>query len=171
MVVGERIGPYEIVAKLGEGGMGEVYRARDTSLGRDVAIKVLPDTFADDPERLARFEMEARTLAALNHPSIAQIYGLEKGQTLSALVIELPHGDAAPPRAHAVREMRPAARPSSFGPALCQSASPDAAGSLRPIQSNLKRSGRDLRALRDLRGYGLNDPNGPNDPNDLQNST
>ena len=76
--------------------MGEVYRARDTSLGRDVAIKVLPETFADDPERLARFEMEARTLAALNHPNIAQVYGLEKGQgrtKLSALVMELVEGE------------------------------------------------------------------------------
>jgi TolB-like protein len=76
--------------------MGEVYRARDTSLGRDVAIKVLPDTFADDPERLARFEMEAKTLAALNHPNIAQIYGLEKGHgqaSFRALVMELVEGE------------------------------------------------------------------------------
>src|SRR5262245_57759144 len=93
---GTRIGPYEILSTIGAGGMGEVYRARDTSLGRDVAIKVLPDTFAEDPERLARFEMEARTLAALNHPSIAQVYGLEKGQgraPLSALVMELVEGE------------------------------------------------------------------------------
>jgi len=75
---GTRLGPYEIVAKLGEGGMGEVYRARDTRLDRDVAIKTLPDEFAADPERVARFEREARTLAALNHLHIAQIYGLEE---------------------------------------------------------------------------------------------
>jgi eukaryotic-like serine/threonine-protein kinase len=93
---GTRIGPYEIQSAIGAGGMGEVYRARDTSLGRAVAIKVLPDTFADDPERLARFELEARTLAALNHPNIAQIYGLEKGQgqaPFSALVMELVEGE------------------------------------------------------------------------------
>src|SRR5262245_17509674 len=93
---GTRIGPYEIQSVIGAGGMGEVYRARDTSLGRDVAIKVLPETFAEDPERLARFEMEARTLAALNHPNIAQIYGLEKGHgqaNLSALVMELVEGE------------------------------------------------------------------------------
>jgi eukaryotic-like serine/threonine-protein kinase len=93
---GTRIGPYEIQSAIGAGGMGEVYRARDTSLGRDVAIKVLPDTFAGDPERVARFEMEARTLAALNHPNIAQIYGLEKAQgqsPLSALVMELVEGE------------------------------------------------------------------------------
>jgi serine/threonine protein kinase len=75
--VGARLGPYEIVAPLGAGGMGEVYRARDTKLNRDVAIKVLPDVFADNPERLARFEREAQVLASLNHPNIAQIYGLE----------------------------------------------------------------------------------------------
>ena len=74
---GSRIGPYEIVAPIGAGGMGEVYRARDTKLHRDVAIKVLPDLFATDPERLARFEREAQTLAALNHPHIAQVYGVE----------------------------------------------------------------------------------------------
>ena len=75
--VGKRIGPYEVVAKLGEGGMGAVYRARDTKLGRDVAIKILPEAFASDAERLARFEREARTLASLNHPHIEQIYGVE----------------------------------------------------------------------------------------------
>ena len=86
---GARLGAYEIVAPIGEGGMGEVYRARDTRLHRDVAIKVLPDLFALDPERLARFEREAQTLAALNHPHIAQIYGIEG----RALIMELVEGD------------------------------------------------------------------------------
>ena len=75
---GTRLGPYEIVSRLGAGGMGEVYRAHDRNLGRDVAIKVLPELFATDPDRIARFEREARTLAALNHPNIAAIYGLER---------------------------------------------------------------------------------------------
>src|SRR5207245_3225797 len=74
---GMQLGPYEIVSSLGKGGMGEVYRARDTKLRRDVAIKVLPDEFARDPERLARFQREAELLAALNHPNIAAIYGFE----------------------------------------------------------------------------------------------
>ena len=86
---GTRIGTYEIKDSLGAGGMGEVYRARDTKLHRDVAIKVLPDIFAGDPDRLGRFEREAHTLAALNHPNIAQIYGLEG----SALVMELVDGE------------------------------------------------------------------------------
>jgi serine/threonine-protein kinase len=76
-MVGTTVGPYEILAKLGEGGMGEVYRARDTSLGRDVAIKVLPSSVAYDADRLGRFEREAKLLAALTHANIAQIYGLE----------------------------------------------------------------------------------------------
>ena len=75
---GTRLGSYEVTALIGQGGMGEVYRARDTKLGRDVALKVLPDVFADDPERLARFQREARVLASLNHPNIASIYGLEE---------------------------------------------------------------------------------------------
>ena len=73
---GTRLGPYEIIAPLGAGGMGEVYRARDSKLGRDVAIKVLPPAFAEDAARMARFEREAQ-LAALNHPNIAAIYGIE----------------------------------------------------------------------------------------------
>ena len=90
MLPGTRIGPYEILGVLGEGGMGRVYRARDTTLGRDVAIKVLPEAFATDPERLARFEREARTLASLNHSNIATIYGFD--QSSRALVMELVPG-------------------------------------------------------------------------------
>jgi eukaryotic-like serine/threonine-protein kinase len=85
---GDRLGPYEILGSIGQGGMGAVYRATDTKLGRDVAIKVLPDAFANDPDRLARFTREAQVLAALNHPNIAAIYGLEDG----ALVLELVEG-------------------------------------------------------------------------------
>src|SRR5262245_28908340 len=90
---GARFGPYEIVAALGAGGMGEVYRARDTKLDRDVALKILPDSFANDPDRLTRFEREAKALAALNHAHIAQIYGLEQSSIGSALVMELVDGE------------------------------------------------------------------------------
>ena len=86
---GTRLGPYQIAAQIGEGGMGEVYQATDTNLARQVAIKVLPASVASDPERLARFDREAKTLAALNHPNIAQIHGLEKGDGTIALVMEL----------------------------------------------------------------------------------
>ena len=89
---GLRLGAYEVLSLLGAGGMGEVYRARDTNLGRDVALKVLPDTFALDPERLARFRREAQVLAALNHPHIASINGLEESQGARALVLELVDG-------------------------------------------------------------------------------
>ena len=75
IAAGIRLGPYEILSALGAGGMGEVYRARDTKLDRDVAIKILPEVFAADPERIARFEREAKTLASLNHPNIGGIYG------------------------------------------------------------------------------------------------
>jgi serine/threonine-protein kinase len=89
---GTRLGPYEITGPIGAGGMGEVYRATDTNLDRPVAIKVLPEAVAGDAERLARFDREARTLAALNHPNIAQIYGVEKGAGQTALVMELVEG-------------------------------------------------------------------------------
>src|SRR5215471_2460317 len=85
---GTRLGPYEILAPIGAGGMGEVFRAKDTKLGRDVAIKVLPDAFAHDADRMARFEREAQLLASLNHPNIAAIYGVEE----RALVMELVDG-------------------------------------------------------------------------------
>jgi Tol biopolymer transport system component len=90
--IGTRLGPYEIISPLGAGGMGEVYRARDTKLDREVAIKVLPATTANDPDRLARFEREAKVLASLNHPQIAQIYGLEQSGETRALVMELVAG-------------------------------------------------------------------------------
>ena len=89
---GARLGPYEILSALGAGGMGEVYRARDTKLGREVAIKVLPDGFAQDADRLARFRREAQVLASLNHPHIAQIYGIEESGSIRAIVMELVSG-------------------------------------------------------------------------------
>ena len=88
-----QFGPYRIVSPLGAGGMGEVYRASDNKLGRDVAIKILPAEFARNPERLARFRREARTLASLNHPNIAAIYGLEESGEADVLVLELVEGE------------------------------------------------------------------------------
>ena len=92
LTTGTKLGPYEIVAPLGAGGMGEVYRARDTKLNRDVAVKVLPAAFANDAERMARFQREAEMLAALNHPNIASIYGVEESGGVRALVMELVEG-------------------------------------------------------------------------------
>ncbi|HEX9800227.1 MAG TPA: protein kinase [Thermoanaerobaculia bacterium] len=91
-MIGTRLGPYEITAKLGEGGMGLVFRAKDFQLGREVALKVLPEGFTQDPERLARFEREAKLLAQLNHPNIAQVHGLEVQGDIRALVMELVEG-------------------------------------------------------------------------------
>ena len=93
ILTGKRLGPYEILSAIGAGGMGEVYQAHDTRLGRDVAIKVLPEAFAHDPERLSRFQREAKMLAALNHPNIATIYGLEQANGTSYLVMELVPGE------------------------------------------------------------------------------
>ena len=89
----DQIGPYEVVAPLGAGGMGEVYRARDTKLGREVAIKLLLDEVSADPDRLARFEREARVLASLNHPNIATLYGFESEGDSNFLVMELVEGE------------------------------------------------------------------------------
>ncbi len=92
LTVGTTLGPYQVTAKIGEGGMGEVYQARDTKLDRDVALKVLPEAFTSDPDRLARFEREAKVLASLNHPNIGSIYGLEEAEGVRALVLELVEG-------------------------------------------------------------------------------
>jgi eukaryotic-like serine/threonine-protein kinase len=90
---GTRLGSYELLAQIGAGGMGEVYKARDTKLGRDVAVKVLPEAFARDPERLSRFQREAKMLASLNHPNIATIYGLEQSNGVHFLIMELVPGE------------------------------------------------------------------------------
>ena len=92
-LTGRRLGVYQIHERIGAGGMGEVYLAHDTRLGRDVAIKILPQIFTADPDRLARFEREARVLASLNHPNIGAIYGLEEADGLRALVLELVDGE------------------------------------------------------------------------------
>src|SRR5689334_10541310 len=90
---GTRFGVYDVRSLIGVGGMGEVYRARDTRLDRDVAIKVLPRSFTGNEDRLARFEREARTLATLNHPNIATIYGFEEADGVRAIVMELVDGE------------------------------------------------------------------------------
>jgi len=93
MLIGQMLGVYEVVAKIGEGGMGEVYRARDTKLRREVAIKLLPDSVAADPDRVVRFQREAELLAALNHANIATVYGVEDSNGVSAIVMELVDGE------------------------------------------------------------------------------
>src|SRR3954463_2022725 len=90
---GSRFGPYEVTAPLGEGGMGVVFRGRDSRLQRDVALKLLPENFASDPDRLARFQREAQVLASLNHPNIAQVYGLENVDGSACIVMELVEGE------------------------------------------------------------------------------
>src|SRR5713226_3575633 len=108
---GTRLGPYEILSAIGGGGMGEVYQAHDTKLGRDVAIKVLPEAFAHDAERLSRFQREAKMLASLNHPNIATIHGLEQSGGTSYLVMELVSGEtlaAAHEKSIIHRDLKPA---------------------------------------------------------------
>ncbi len=124
---GTRLGPYQIESPIGAGGMGQVWQARDTKLDRDVALKVLPEAFTSDPDRLARFEREAKVLASLNHPNIGSIYGLEEAEGVRALVLELVEGptladrinqgpipiDEGPPSPS--RSPRPSKRPMSRG--------------------------------------------------------
>src|SRR5712664_1072527 len=98
---GQQLGSYMIVSLLGAGGMGEVYQAHDTKLGRDVAIKVLPPAFAHDPDRLSRFQREAKMLASLNHPNIATIFGLEQSDGVNYLVMELVPGETLAERVSA----------------------------------------------------------------------
>src|SRR2546425_8946025 len=93
ITIGQRLGNYTVLSLIGRGGMGEVYRARDTQLQRDVALKLLPDAFASDPERIARLLREAQLLATLNHPNIAHIYGLEGTHASKCIVMELVEGE------------------------------------------------------------------------------
>src|SRR5215813_598986 len=93
VTIGTRLGYHEIVALLGKGGMGEVYRARDTKLKREVAIKILPDEFSDDPARVSRFQREAEVLASLNHPNVAAIYDLQEANDTRFLILELVEGE------------------------------------------------------------------------------
>ena len=114
---GTRLGPYEILAPIGAGGMGEVYRARDARLGRDVALKVLPEVFSKDAERMARFGREAQLLASLNHPNIAALYGLEESEGARALVMELVDGPTLAERIATgpIRATVPGHRPAGVG--------------------------------------------------------
>src|SRR5262245_5119470 len=93
LTTGSRIGSYEVRSQLGSGGMGVVFRARDTKLQRDVALKLLPEHFADAADRLSRFQREAQSLASLNHPNIAQIYGIEESANTRCIVMELVQGE------------------------------------------------------------------------------
>src|SRR5260221_8824734 len=113
---GRKVGPYEIVAPLGAGGMGEVYRARDTKLGRDVALKLLPPLFTEDAERVARFQREAQLLASLNHPHIGAIYGLEESNGAQFLVLELIEGETLAQRLEARGSRLGKRQPSAVSP-------------------------------------------------------
>ncbi len=105
--IGSRLGHYDVTALIGEGGMGQVYQATDTKLKRQVALKILPEAFSADPERLARFQREAEVLASLNHPNIAQIHGLEESEGVKALVMELVEG---PTLADRIAQAQPPSR-------------------------------------------------------------
>ena len=127
-MTGTSLGGYHLQALLGAGGMGEVYRAHDTKLGRDVAIKILPRAFTSNPDRLARFEREARMLAALNHPNICAIYGLEEADGIRFLILELVEGETLARHARAgvesARRRRGTAAPSTRWPSRGKSPTP-----------------------------------------------
>ncbi len=133
LTAGTRLGPYEIVSVIGAGGMGEVYRARDSKLGRDVALKVLASSVAGDPDRLARFRREAQVLAALNHPNIAAIYGFEDSGPTHALVMELVEGQSLDRLMSSAKPQTSAARPSAASaPQRSGQSTPDAETRLGP---------------------------------------
>jgi serine/threonine protein kinase len=139
---GTRLGTYEITSLIGVGGMGEVYQATDITLGRQVAIKVLPAEVAQDSERLARFDREARTLASLNHPNIAQIYGLEDSGGVKALVMELVEG----PTLAEVMAQGPMALDAALAVAAQIAAAIDAAHEQNIVHRDLKPANVKLRA-------------------------
>src|SRR6516225_1963129 len=122
-VIGEKFCHYRIVERIGAGGMGEVYRARDTKLNRDVALKVLPEVFARDAERMARFRREAQVLASLNHPNIATIYGLEESNGNCALVMELVEGPTLAERIGRRDTLTPGPSPGGRGESKTESSS------------------------------------------------
>jgi serine/threonine-protein kinase len=166
LAVGTRLGPYEILSAVGAGGMGEVYRARDTKLKRDVALKILPESFAADPDRLARSQREAEVLASLNHPHIAAIYGIEEGEGVRALVLELVEGETLADRIARgpipIDEALPIAK--QIAEAL------EAAHEQGIIHRDLKPANIKVRPdgtvkLLDFGLAKLNDPNVPNGPN------
>jgi eukaryotic-like serine/threonine-protein kinase len=125
---GAKLGPYEILSPLGAGGMGEVYRARDTKLNRHVALKVLPEALAHDAERMARFKREAQVLASLNHPNIAAIYGLEESDGLRALVMELVEGQTLAERIAGTQPLTPGPSPQGRGERTSGNIPPSAQG-------------------------------------------
>ena len=166
LAAGTRLGPYEILSAIGAGGMGEVYRARDTKLGRHVALKVVPDTFASDPDRLARFTREAQVLAALNHPHIAAIYGFEDSGDTHALVLELVEGETLADRiargAIPLDEALPIAR--QIADAL--EAAHEQGIIHRDLKpANVKVTNDGIVKVLDFGLAKLSDPNGPNVPN------
>src|SRR6476661_7556091 len=168
LTTGTRLGPYEILSALGAGGMGEVYRARDTKLNRDVALKVIPDTFALDPDRLARFKREAQVLASLNHPHIGAIYGFEDSGETHALVLELVEGETLAERiargAMPLDEALPIAR--QICEALEAAHEPGIIHrDLKP--ANIKITPDGVVKVLDFGLAKLNDPNPSNAPNGL----
>src|SRR5436305_1827558 len=163
---GARLGPYEILSAIGAGGMGEVYRARDTKLGRDVALKVIPDTFALDPDRRARFQREAQVLASLNHPHIAAIYGFEDSGDTHALVLELVEGPTLADRIAQGRIPIDDALPIAIQIAEALEAAHEQGiihRDLKPANIKIKSDGS-VKVL-DFGLAKLNDPNVPNGPN------